>query len=53
MCYTTTILFIRILIYLFISSIDFGKVCMSAFTNLNSLTCHNKIKYNNDTNSRL
>ena len=26
---------------------------MSAFRNLNELTCHNKIKYNDDTNSRL
>ena len=25
---------------------------MSAFKNLNALTCHNKIKYNDDTNSR-
>ena len=28
-----------------------SKVFMSAFRNLNSLTCHNKIKYNDDTNS--
>jgi len=63
MCYTTTILFIHILICLSIRSIDVkcnslsksrcnnnnSKVCMSAFTNLNALTCHNKIKYNDDT----
>ena len=30
-----------------------SKVFMSAFRNLNALTCHNKIKYNYDTNSRL
>ena len=30
-----------------------SKVFMSAFKNLNALTCHNKIKYNDDTNSRL
>ena len=44
---------ISLFIYLFISSVDLGKVCMSAFTNLSALTCHNKIKYNDDTNSRL
>ena len=31
-----------------------SKVFMSAFRNLNALTCHNKIKHNDDTiNSRL
>ena len=30
-----------------------GKVFMIAFKNLNALTCHNKIKYNDDTNIRL
>ena len=26
---------------------------MTAFKNLNALTCHNKMKYDYDTNSRL
>ena len=30
-----------------------SKVFTSAFKNLNELTCHNEIKYNDDTNSRL
>ena len=36
-CVIRLLLFIHILIYLFISSIDLGKVCMSAFTNLSAL----------------
>ena len=38
---------------LFIRLYNNSKVFMSAFKNLNALTCHNKMKYNDDTNSRL
>ena len=40
-------------IYIIIIIIIVLKVFMSAFRNLNALTCYNKIKYNDDTNSRL